>query len=467
MKKSELLLTALSVPLDYLALLAAALLAHSIRFLPSITAIRPVVFELPFDDYLKLAAVIALVWIGVFALAGLYRVRGSRKLAHEVGRVFLASAAAMAAVMAVMFFTRLLFDSRFVLLVGWGLAVLFVSLERIALAVAQRMAYKSGFGVHRAVVIGDTSAADRLIEVLSKQPVFGLKPIGRWSEFNEIVAAQLNRLVEHDAVDTIIDAGVTGRREQSESLVNFTNIHHLEYLYLPDVIGTRVTGLKVSTIGGIPVVEVKRTPLDGWGRIVKRFFDILASIILLIISLPFQFLIALFVKIDSTGPVFFTYRRVGQRGRPFTFVKFRSMVEGAHKMRYDPEFQAQYKNLREGSPMIKFKNDPRITKVGKFIRRFSLDEIPQLWLVLAGKLSLVGPRPHEVEEVAKYDDHHRLVLSVKPGVTGLAQVSGRSDLNFEEEVRLDLHYIENWSLALDLQVLFRTPWAVLRNRQSE
>ncbi|HQA63805.1 MAG TPA: sugar transferase [bacterium] len=143
------------------------------------------------------------------------------------------------------------------------------------------------------------------------------------------------------------------------------------------------------------------------------------------------------------------------------------MVKDAHKYRFDEGFLNHQKNLRAGTPMMKFEKDPRVTRVGRFIRRFSIDELPELFNVLAGKMSLVGPRPHEVEEVAKYQNHHRKVLTIRPGITGMAQVSGRSDLDFEEEIRLDTWYMENWSPKLDLMILFKTPVAVLRRRQAE
>ena len=143
------------------------------------------------------------------------------------------------------------------------------------------------------------------------------------------------------------------------------------------------------------------------------------------------------------------------------------MITDSHKFRFDKEFLDNQQNLREGSPMMKFKSDPRITKVGKFIRRFSLDELPELFIVLFGKMTLVGPRPHEIEEVEKYQKHHKKLLTIKPGITGLSQVSGRSDLDFEQEVRLDTFYIENWSVGLDLQILLKTPLAIIKRRQTQ
>jgi lipopolysaccharide/colanic/teichoic acid biosynthesis glycosyltransferase len=162
-----------------------------------------------------------------------------------------------------------------------------------------------------------------------------------------------------------------------------------------------------------------------------------------------------------------THNRIGELGKPFRYFKFRSMIDKAHQYRFDEKFLKEHENIRAGTPMMKFKNDPRITKVGRLLRRFSIDELPELLNVFIGKMSLVGPRPHEVEEVEKYESYHRRVLSIKPGMTGMAQVAGRSDLDFNEEVRLDIWYMENWSMKLDLMILFKTPLAVLKKRKAE
>ena len=218
----------------------------------------------------------------------------------------------------------------------------------------------------------------------------------------------------------------------------------------------------------MPVVHIKRTPLDGWGRIVKRLFDIAGSAGLIALFSPALAATAILIKLDSKGPVFFTrlddgalQRRIGQDGRAFRYFKFRSMRAKTHGMRY-AELMAL--NARRG-PLVKIPDDPRVTRVGKFIRRFSIDELPEFFLVFLGRMSLVGPRPHYPEEVAKYTGYQKRLLTIKPGVTGLAQISGRSDLDFDEEARLDMFYIENWSFWLDMQILLRTPWAVLRGRK--
>ena len=191
---------------------------------------------------------------------------------------------------------------------------------------------------------------------------------------------------------------------------------------------------------------------------------------LLVIFSPVMLIEAMAINFNSTGGTFFSHlpdgselERIGEGGKPFHYFKFRSMYADTHWQRYK---ELSHLDFRKG-PLIKIKNDPRITPVGRFIRKWSIDELSELILVFLGRMSLVGPRPHEPEEVARYKAHHRRVLAIKPGITGMAQISGRSDLDFEEEVRLDTWYIENWSLWLDLMILLRTPFAVISHRGVE
>jgi len=200
----------------------------------------------------------------------------------------------------------------------------------------------------------------------------------------------------------------------------------------------------------------------------KRLFDIVVSFLLIIVTLPLQILVALALFIEQPGRILFSRTpdgkkttRIGLDGKPFHYFKFRSMIKDAHKYRFDKEFIKKYGNTRQGSPLFKLEDDPRVTRVGKFIRKYSIDEIPEFYLVFIGRMSLVGPRPHLPEEVDKYQPHHLRVHAVKPGITGMAQISGRADLDFEEEIRLDVYYIENWTPFLDLIILLKTPFIVL------
>lgn len=201
-------------------------------------------------------------------------------------------------------------------------------------------------------------------------------------------------------------------------------------------------------------------------KFLKRFLDIVLSLILIILFLPLALVIAILIKLDSSGPIFADVpERVGENGKKFKMYKFRSMIVNAHYLlRTDKRFKKLYEEYQRGN--YKLKDDPRVTKIGRFIRKHSLDEIPQLFNVLKGEMSLVGPRPHEPEEVARYDRHQKQLLTIKPGITGLAQISGRSNLPFDEEAKLDIYYMENWSLSFDLQILIKTIPVVLGRRSA-
>ncbi|MFH1767044.1 MAG: sugar transferase, partial [Patescibacteria group bacterium] len=245
---------------------------------------------------------------------------------------------------------------------------------------------------------------------------------------------------------------------------NFSDAEHLTFIYSAGLFPGAAVRPIIHTFAGQPVIEVPKTPLDGWGAIYKRLFDIAVSLIFITLTLPIQILVGLAIILENPGPIFFRQKRVGQRAKFFGYFKFRSMFKDAHKFRYDPEFIKKYGNLREGTPLFKLENDPRITRVGRFIRKLHIDEVPEFYLVLFGRMSLVGPRPHMPGEVEQYKPSQRRVLNIKPGITGLAQISGQSNLEFDDEVQLDMHYIENWSPWLDLVILLKTPFVVLFER---
>jgi exopolysaccharide biosynthesis polyprenyl glycosylphosphotransferase len=220
---------------------------------------------------------------------------------------------------------------------------------------------------------------------------------------------------------------------------------------VPDLFQLSLTHVDFDDIGGIPLMSLREARISRGGRLVKRLLDFTLAALGLLLSAPLWLLVALAIKLESPGPVVFTQRRVGEKCRLFDIHKFRSMRLGAE------EQQAELRGRNEASgPLFKIKDDPRVTRLGPFLRRRSLDEIPQLWNVLRGEMSIVGPRPGLPSEVAQYQPWHRQRLEVPPGITGLWQVSGRSDLSFDEMCLLDIYYIENWSLGLDLSIMLRT-----------
>lgn len=470
MKKSELIFSAVLVPMDFLMLIAAALAAYFLRF-TALTDIRPVILEWPFEEYLNVSFIIAITWLIIFALAGLYTSGGLKRLTDELVRIFFACSTGIMAVIIFVFFKRELLTSRFIVLAVWGLSVITVCLGRIIMKGIRNILYRNGIGVHRVVFIGNEKTTENIVSAMYRRPGMGYKVVGKFTDFTDSVKEQIDELSSRYGVDEIILSNPTLSREKTLELLDYINDRHWVFKYAADMLEAQSTNLEVNAIAGVPIVEIKKTPLDGWGKIVKRVFDIIVSFILIVLTSPVMLLTAIMIKLDSRGPIFFSrldngspLKRVGEKGKLFRYFKFRSMRPGVDSLRYTDLAQD---NFRKDSPMVKIKNDPRVTRVGRFIRRFSIDELAELFLVFRGKMSLVGPRPHLPEEVERYQKHHKRVLDVKPGMTGLAQISGRSDLDFEEEVKLDTYYIENWSIRLDLRILFKTPWVVIGKKAND
>lgn len=460
MKKVELVFTGLLVPVDFLMVVLAGFAAYALRFGAFVQDIRPVFYELPYEAYVKLVFVSAPLFLIVFALSGLYATSGFRHRAEEISRVFVACSASIAFLIIVIFFQRELFSSRFIVLGAWIISVVFVSAGRSLIRSVQRLLLRRGVGSHGVAVIGSGQVADQLIRELYERPELGYRVTFRLPAVSDEAIAELDERIVRERIDDVILAETGTAKERVVALKEFCATHHVDFKYLADLYETQATHVSLETIGDHPVFEVKRTKLDGWGKITKRTFDLLLASIFLLFLAPVFLLVAALVKIDSVGPVFVGLKRVGERGRIFTLWKFRSMVKDAHALK--SELLAQ--NERRDGPLFKIKNDPRITRVGRLLRKTSIDELPQLLNVLRGEMSLVGPRPHEPEEVARYAQSHRKLLTIKPGMTGFAQISGRSELSFDDEARLDIYYIENWSLSLDLHILARTPVVVLSGK---
>ncbi|MDP7477510.1 MAG: sugar transferase, partial [Candidatus Peribacteraceae bacterium] len=247
-------------------------------------------------------------------------------------------------------------------------------------------------------------------------------------------------------------------------LIEYCRAQHIGYSFLPPVLAENPHLLMADRLGLVPMLSFRPTPLDGWGRITKRVFDIVGSLGLIIVLSPVFIICSVIIVLTSGCPIFYISKRVGDPARSkIPVIKFRSMIINADKKKAS----LKSKSHRTDGPLFKIKNDPRVTPIGKVLRRYSLDELPQLFNVLVGHMSLVGPRPHLPDEVDRYSNYERRVFAVKPGLTGLPQVSGRSDLPFKEEVRLDLKYIEEWSIFLDLWILWRSPFVVLSRKGAD
>ncbi|MBU2236247.1 sugar transferase [Patescibacteria group bacterium] len=462
MNKSELTFSAILVPLDYVVVFLAGLLAYGIRFGSVVSELRPVIYEMPLKEFLPILLFASLLWVIVFVFSGLYSIKSTRKMVEEITKIVLACSTAVLVIIIVIFFQRELFSSRFIVLSGWILSIVFIGIERFFVRSFQRRLLKKGIGSHRIAVIGNEIAATRIIRTIQDNPALGYKIVEHIQINSEEDIAKIKHAFESSLIDEIIQADSDIAKPLILKIIDLCNEYHVTFKYVANLFETSATNIAITPLADIPVIELKRTPLDGWGKIFKRAFDIVFSTIFLILFSPFFLVIGILIKIDSPGPMFVGLERVGRKGKIFTLYKFRSMIVGAHGMKKE---LTQY-NERSDGPLFKMKNDPRITRLGKFLRASSIDELPQLWNVLKSKMSLVGPRPHEPEEVSKYQKHHKTLLTIKPGMTGMAQVSGRSDLNFEEEAKLDVYYVENWSMILDLQLIFRTTFVLMAKRSA-
>lgn len=291
-------------------------------------------------------------------------------------------------------------------------------------------------------------------EQLTVEPDSGLKILGNKADAQSIISA-----IDACGADAVaVSAGVQLHPQILRHLgweLASRNIGLIMAPALTDIAGPRI---HTQQVAGLPLIHVTTPTLEGGQRVAKRLFDVAVAGMLLLLASPVMLIAAILVRLDTPGPVLFRQERVGIEGQRFLMLKFRSMAVDA-EVRLET---LQRKNEGSG-PLFKIKDDPRITRIGRFLRRFSIDELPQLYNVIAGSMSIVGPRPPLPREVEAYEDDVRRRLLVKPGLTGLWQVSGRSNLSWQDSVRLDLYYVENWSLAGDLIILLRTFQAVFKS----
>ncbi|MDP2684550.1 MAG: sugar transferase [bacterium] len=472
MKRSELFITVLQLPVDYLLLLLAGVSAYYLRFSNWAIEWKPILFDISLPDYVATVLPVAIVWIVIFAFAGLYSTDPNRKLLPELQKVIFACTSGLAVVALYIMFRQEIFDSRFLVVMSWFFAILYIVGGRIAMRLFKRRLYRAGIGSRKIAVVGHHgTAAEEIILFLKEHKEMGYHIVGQFIHFNEDTINKLNNL----DLDEIIFTNPRAHESETLQAIKYCNEHQIVFKYSADLFDTFSSNMRVSPLAGIPIVELRSTPLEGWARILKRIFDIVLSLVVIVVLSPILILTTFFILFDTGLPVIYKNERVGLRGKKFFTLKFRSMYKhdctgvqfgegGVHAEERERELIAE-RNIKYG-PIYKIANDPRVTKVGGFIRRSSIDELPQFFNVLMGTMSIVGPRPHQPREVDKYKSQHKYVLSLKPGITGLAQISGRSDLSFEEEIRLDVFYIEKWSLFIDLVIFIKTPFILFKKRKA-
>ncbi len=476
-KRSELFFSVLLVFIDFVALLAAFVVAYIIRV--KIEG-RPVAHPIAAADFLQLLLVVLPVWILIFALTGLYSQSSLRGRLGELGKVFIAVSGGVMFMILLDFVQRQpIFPSKAVPIYAYGLGLLFVMTARLVVRAIQRGLFKVGIGVHQVVLVGSGELAQRIVQEFaapqSGYHLLGCIDVARgakkrlpgvtvWRSLDEARAA-----LGRQQIDELLQADSALEQDEVLELVNYATNHHLVYRFVPNQFGLYATNSAVSSVAGIPMIEIMLTPLDGWGRILKRVFDVVASVAALLILIPVFAVIAVLIKIKDPGPVFYRHRRLSRNGKELYMYKFRSMK---WMFNSDPKYKGKTPAeiftlmgrpdlVEEFNETQKVQQDPRVSGIGDFLRRTSLDEFPQFFNVLKGDMSLVGPRPIVPAELERYGDQGAVFMALKPGITGLWQISGRNDISYDERVKLDIYYIENWSLWLDVKILFKTLGVIL------
>jgi exopolysaccharide biosynthesis polyprenyl glycosylphosphotransferase len=446
---------------DFVALACAFLAAYLLRF--RLVDGAPIASTSGRTFFYAILTTLPL-WIIIHALMGLYSQSVYERRFSELGRVLVASVTGILTVIGYDFFVAgELFPGRLVplygLVLGFGFVVTFRTLARTL----RRSLFRYGFGVSDVLIIGNTEASEQLaadFRNTSKTGIRVLGVVGRRVKGVRYFAdfADARKRLADKPIHGIIQTQLYSNEDGNDDILAYAQNHHISYRFVPGNADLFVGNISVDLFGNVPMIAVHQTALIGWGRIVKRLFDLVVSTLLVVLFSPLMLLVGVAIKLsDFREPVFFRQIRLTRHNREFRVFKFRSIKRGYNCSPEEgftrmgrPDLLKQYRDNGDYLP-----NDPRFSRIGRFIRATSIDELPQLFNVLLGDLSLVGPRTLVPQELNSYERKHA-ILSVKAGITGLAQVSGRKDISFEERRTLDIYYVQNWSFWLDISILIRT-----------
>jgi exopolysaccharide biosynthesis polyprenyl glycosylphosphotransferase len=469
----------LDAALLWLAFCGSYYLRYTVQWVP----VEHGTVWVPFRDWVPFGITFSLVELGSLMIAGSYRERLGRDLLDEVLVSCRSSLVGIGVIVIITAFLPIKFPSRLLIVYTWILLIPLLALGRAMLDAGLGRLHRRGWNTRRVLVAGSTPIGKMVMQnLLSSQrngyelvgflqgslpaagsnttvPLVGRVNFGRFKCLGSV--SDLVQVMDEFQVDEVIVTLPATHHGEIADICAHCESAQVAVKLVPDLFEMSLSRVHMDHLAGIPLIDVRRTHPGRAARAVKRGMDLGISCLALLILSPLLLLIALAIKLDSRGPIFNCQRRVGKGGVEFTFYKFRSMHENANQM-----LDALIAKNGIADPRIfKDRHDPRRTRVGRVIRRMSLDEVPQLLNVLKGDMSLVGPRPPLPTEVATYEPHHRKRLEVIGGLTGQWQVNGRSDIkSFEEIIMMDTYYIDNWSLALDMKILLRTVLAVVSRK---
>jgi len=459
------------VLVDILLINIAFVASYWVRYeLQWFRAVDPAYYA-PLRVYVPFALGLTALLLVSYRLNGVYSSRRGASWFDEVYALINGTAIGIVVMVAITFFYHPRYYSRLLFIYTGVLVIVLLSFARLVRRGVWRWLRRKGIGVDRVLIVGAGEVGRAVMSSIMAQPGLGYqvvgfvdddpakgrKDLGRFKALGPI--DNLPRLIREKDVDEVIITLPWMDYRKVVSIIRQCERDGVRPLIVPDLFQLSLSHVDVDDLGGVPVLSVREVSISGWNLALKRTLDLSIALVGSILLLPLFIAIAIAIKLDSPGPILFKQVRVGKGGRPFVLYKFRSMHQGAE------EELSKLAELNEAEgPIFKIRNDPRLTRVGRFLRRTSLDELPQFYNVLRGEMSIVGPRPALPSEVERYQEWHKKRFKALPGMTGLWQVSGRSDLPFDEMCLLDIYYVESWSLLLDIKILFKTIPAVLLGR---
>lgn len=454
----------LAVLLDASMIGAAFLLAYLLRFHWQII---PALDEPPAAPYFIILTPLLPAWILIFASYGLYRDQ-IQPFFDETLKVTSAVSVGMMALLGGSFFYRDFSYSRLWMLLAWAISAALVLAARGTLRLALRVAHARGIDVRRILIVGAGPEGVALLQTLRAHPDVGQQAVAFLDQRARGVVEGLPvagapedvlRAVRRLSAHRVLIAQPPESRDETMRVAALCQEAGVPFAIVPDLYTLAATSAAVEVVGRVPLLTLQSSPLGGWGRRMKDALDVVGAVVGLVLLAPLLAAVAIAIVMDSPGPVFYRHRRIGKGGVPFSAWKFRTMVPGADAQLAENE-RLRTRFVRS----YKLPDDPRVTRVGRWLRQSSVDELPQLLNVLKGEMSLVGPRPIVEDELARYGPWERRLLCVRPGLTGLWQVLRHHEPDYAQRVRLDMYYIDHWSLGLDLQILLRTLPSVIAGR---
>lgn len=467
MRRHEFFFWLIKIPLELLIVIGAYFIAREIRV--TVDLIPGIILpERTIETFYLISIAVISYWIigTIFAFQKLYAIERIMGIIEEIFTIIKSVFVSFFIMIGIIYLSNgfpyeTILIPRLILIYAFLFSMGLIILERICIRWVRMYGFHHGWFQKKKILLIINHSEPHLEEALKDQyhlMIVGyLAPFEQKSTFKYLgtIGSHPSVIMEED-IDEVVILSHDLPYELKKILFEYCQINGITYRYIGNLYETSKNNTHIDFVGRIPLVEIRTIGITAWGRVVKRAFDITLWVFLFVILIPVWIGLSLIIVLDSPGFPFYTSVRVGRWGKTFSMIKFRSMVHDAEKMK------SELQNERQDGPLFKKKDDPRITKFGKWIRRWSIDELPQIINVIQWNMSFIGPRPHLPGEVNQYSEKQRQVLTIKPGITGMAQVYGRDTNTFDREIELDLFYIENWSLLLDTKILLLTFRAVFQ-----